>query len=273
MRIPVVVAAAGTATGGGTTEESYIAGVVLDVGRRRRSQPGIAQLAGFASSLPPSSVLFLTCGGRHSSASLAANHFFPFAPPPPASSCVRLALLASPKNIASHTSCISQPASVSTGESSWAMHFAGFLASSAHIHQETDRHGGGLSESSFSSGFSSSFDSLGDDSFFTSDMVCSHDDDDDSLQDTACSSAAGPKVASMHDMSMKSMVTMDAKKMNNSQLAKYFLEADTRQQATATAQETISTGKSNENQLYECNDLRKKGLCLVPLSMLIDYIG
>jgi hypothetical protein len=55
--------------------------------------------------------------------------------------------------------------------------------------------------------------------------------------------------------------------------AKYFLEADTRQQATAMAQEVISAGKSNEKQLYECNDLRKKGLCLVPLSMLIDYIG
>jgi hypothetical protein len=35
---------------------------------------------------------------------------------------------------------------------------------------------------------------LGDESFFTSDMVCSDEDDDDSLQDTACSSAAGPKV-------------------------------------------------------------------------------
>ncbi|KAM0894361.1 hypothetical protein ACQ4PT_024525 [Festuca glaucescens] len=175
------------------------------------------------------------------------------------------------ENTTSHSSCISRPASVSTGESSWAMHFAGFLASSAHNDQETDRHGGGVFESSFSSGFSSSFDSLGDDSF-TSDMVCSDEDDDDSLQDTACSSAAGPKVASMH-MSMKSMVTMDAKEMNNSQLAKYFLEADRRQQATATAQEMISAGKSNEKQLYECNDLRKKGLCLVPLSMLIDYIG
>jgi hypothetical protein len=25
--------------------------------------------------------------------------------------------------------------------------------------------------------------------------------------------------------------------------------------------------------LYECNELRKKGLCLVPLSMLINYLG
>lgn len=79
------------------------------------------------------------------------------------------------------------------------MHFAGFLASSSAPHsnqEQVDRQGGALSDSSFSSGFSSSFDSLGDedddDSFITSDLMC-EDDDDDSLQDTACSSAAGPQ--------------------------------------------------------------------------------
>lgn len=106
----------------------------------------------------------------------------------------------------SHSSCISQraaeeeaTASMSAGESSWAMHFAGFLASSSAPHsnqEQVDRQGGALSDSSFSSGFSSSFDSLGDedddDSFITSDLMC-EDDDDDSLQDTACSSAAGPQ--------------------------------------------------------------------------------
>jgi hypothetical protein len=76
------------------------------------------------------------------------------------------------------------------------MHFADFLASS-NSRQEMDHHvGGATSESSFSSGFSSSFDSLGnddEDSFITSDLM-DEDDEDDSLQDTACSSAAGPKV-------------------------------------------------------------------------------
>jgi hypothetical protein len=79
------------------------------------------------------------------------------------------------------------------------MHFTGFLASPAHSsHQEMDRQGGGASESSFCSGFSSSFDSFlsdheDDDSFITSDLM-DEDDEDDSLQDTACSSGAGPKV-------------------------------------------------------------------------------
>ncbi|CAM0902493.1 unnamed protein product [Alopecurus aequalis] len=178
-----------------------------------------------------------------------------------------------------HSSCISPAAalaaaSMSAGESSWAMHFAEFMASS-DAKQEMRRQQGGAFESGFSSGFSSSFDSLGDDddSFITSDLM-DEDDEDDSLQDTACSSAAGPKVASMYDLYMKSIATMDAKEMNTTQLAKYFLDAGSRHQATAgVVQEATNGGKSNEKQLYECNDLRKKGLCLVPLSMLIDYLG
>jgi hypothetical protein len=100
------------------------------------------------------------------------------------------------ENTALHSSCISLPAS---GEISWAMHFAGFLASPAHSSdQEMDHQGGGAYESSFCSGFSSSFDSFlsddeGDDSFITSDLM-DEDDEDDSLQDTACSSGPGPKV-------------------------------------------------------------------------------
>uniref|UniRef100_A0A8I7B3Y4 Uncharacterized protein n=2 Tax=Hordeum vulgare subsp. vulgare TaxID=112509 RepID=A0A8I7B3Y4_HORVV len=178
------------------------------------------------------------------------------------------------------SSCTSQPASaassMSAGESSWAMHFANFVASTDN-RQEMDHQGGEASESDFSSGFSSSFDSLGDgsdtDSFLTSDLM-DEDDEDDSLQDTACSSAARPKVTSMHDMFMKSIVNMDTKEMNTAQLAKYFLDAaGSRQQATGAVQEVISGGNSNEKQLHEFNDLRKKGLCLVPLSMLIDYLG
>uniref|UniRef100_A0ACD5UF53 Uncharacterized protein n=1 Tax=Avena sativa TaxID=4498 RepID=A0ACD5UF53_AVESA len=175
-----------------------------------------------------------------------------------------------------HSSCISPAAApavaaTSAGETSWAMHFADFLASSSS-RQEMSHQGGGASESSFSS----SFDSLGDDdddSFITSDLMDEDDDEDDSLQDTACSSAAAPKATSMYDMWMKSIVTMDAKKMDTNQLAKYFLDAGSRQQVTGPVQEVISAANINEKQLQECSDLRKKGLCLVPLSMLIDYLG
>ncbi|CAM0902495.1 unnamed protein product [Alopecurus aequalis] len=111
---------------------------------------------------------------------------------------------------------------MSAGESSWAMHFAEFMASS-DTKQEMGREGGGASESSFSSGFSSSFDSLGDDDYdeddsFTNSDLMDEDDEDDSLQDTACSSAAGPKVTSIYDIYMKSIATMDIKEMNTTQL-------------------------------------------------------
>jgi hypothetical protein len=82
------------------------------------------------------------------------------------------------------------------------------------------RQGGEASESSFSSGFSSSFDSLGDDdsddeSFITSDLM-DEDDEDDSLQDTACSSATDPKV------SKKELPLVSYSLLNNSTYLEFF---------------------------------------------------
>jgi hypothetical protein len=75
--------------------------------------------------------------------------------------------------------------SMSAGESSWAMHIANFLAS-PHGSEDMDH------ETPFDSGSSSSFDSLDDDdaSFILSELMC---EDDESLQDTACS-ATGQQV-------------------------------------------------------------------------------
>jgi hypothetical protein len=72
---------------------------------------------------------------------------------------------------------------------------------------------------------------------------------------------------------MKSMATMEAKDINITQLAKYFVDASSRQPAAEVLQETVSVDNNNDKSLYECNELRKKGLCLVPLSMLINYLG
>lgn len=55
--------------------------------------------------------------------------------------------------------------------------------------------------------------------------------------------------------------------------AKYFVDASSRQPAAEVLQETVSVDNNNDKSLYECNELRKKGLCLVPLSMLINYLG
>lgn len=99
----------------------------------------------------------------------------------------------------SPSSCVSPaPTSAkSAGESSWAMHIANFVATPQD--REMDQQAAAVSGGSFSSGFSSSFDSFDDDgdvSFITSELMCDDDDEEDeSLQDTACSSAAGQKVS------------------------------------------------------------------------------
>ncbi|VAH36895.1 unnamed protein product [Triticum turgidum subsp. durum] len=181
------------------------------------------------------------------------------------------------ENTASHPSCIGRPASMPAGESSWGMHFA----SPAHGNQDDmGCQGGAISDSSFSYDYSYPFASLGDGSrsasFMTSDLVDEEEEeeaDDDSLQDTASSSAAGSKVTNINVVYMKSMITMDTKEMNTPQLANYFLGTRSRQQATGAVQESIIGGDNNGKQLTECNDLRKKGLCLVPFSLLIDYLG
>jgi len=87
---------------------------------------------------------------------------------------------------------------MSAGEISWAMHIANFVASSPQdgIREMDDQHAAVSGGSSFSSGFSSSFHSFGNDaSFITSELVCDDDEEDEALQDTACSSAAGQKVS------------------------------------------------------------------------------
>jgi hypothetical protein len=103
-------------------------------------------------------------------------------------------------NKSASSSCVITPAATSTmssagGESSWAVHIANFLASMPQDDIATTDDpqaavsGGGGS-------FSSSFDSFGDadaSSFITSQLMCGGDDE--SLQDTACSSAAGQKVS------------------------------------------------------------------------------
>ncbi|TVU16186.1 hypothetical protein EJB05_39738, partial [Eragrostis curvula] len=151
------------------------------------------------------------------------------------------------------------------------MHIANFLAA-PHGSEDMDHEA--ASDSSFSHDFSSSFDSLDDDaSFITSELMCDDEEEDESLQDTACSSAAGPKITSMENVDMKSKVTMDAKEFHMPQLAKYFIDVSSRQQGTNVDQEAINSCNNNEKAIYECNELRKKGLCLVPISMLIDYLG
>lgn len=192
------------------------------------------------------------------------------------------------ENKSASSSCVITPAATSTmssagGESSWALHIANFLTSmpqddiaTTDDPQAAVSGGGG----SFSSGFSSSFDSFGDaDSFITSQLMCGGDDDE-SLQDTACSSAAGQKMATMESFGLKQMAAMDGAKESNMPhhlqlMAKYVEAVGSKQQVTCVGdQQAINSSSNSEKALLcESNELRKRGLCLVPISMLINYLG
>lgn len=188
----------------------------------------------------------------------------------------------------SASSCVISPAATSTmssagGESSWAVHIANFLASMPQDDIATTDDpqaavsGGGGS-------FSSSFDSFGDpdadaSSFITSQLMCGGDDDE-SLQDTACSSAAGQKMATMESFGFKQMAAMDGAKESNMPhhlqlMAKYVEAVGSKQQVTGVGdQQAINSSSNSEKALLcESNELRKRGLCLVPISMLINYLG
>ncbi|CAN6240984.1 unnamed protein product [Urochloa humidicola] len=169
----------------------------------------------------------------------------------------------------SPSSCVT-PAPTSTmsaGESSWAIHIANFLATpqDREMDQQAAVSGGS---------FSSSFNSFDDDvSFITSELMCDDDEEDECLQDTACSSVTGTKVVTTENFDIKALQAMDAKEFSMPHLAKYFEAVRSQQQMTKVDQQLINSYSNNEKTLYESNELRKKGLCLVPISMLINYLG
>ncbi|KAL5215628.1 hypothetical protein ABZP36_007029 [Zizania latifolia] len=162
---------------------------------------------------------------------------------------------------ASHSPCVSPAAttttSLSAGESSWALDIANFMAYPHNGDQEMSQElvSGSSGSGSLFSGFSSSFASYGDGddaSFITSELMC--DDNDDSLQDTACSSAAVSKVTTTNTADMKSMATMKAKEISIPQLDKYFVDASSRQPADDVVQEVACVDTDNDKALYECID-------------------
>jgi hypothetical protein len=57
--------------------------------------------------------------------------------------------------------------------------------------------------------------------------------------------------------------------------AKYVEAVGPKQQVTGVGdQQAINSSSNSEKALLcESNELRKRGLCLVPISMLIDYLG
>ncbi|PWZ39782.1 DNA polymerase epsilon catalytic subunit B [Zea mays] len=84
--------------------------------------------------------------------------------------------------------------------------------------------------------------------------------------------------ATMENFHMKQMAATDAKQFNDMPqqlMAKYLEAMSSKQQVTTGAdhQAAISSSSADEKAIHESNELRKRGLCLVPISMLINYLG
>ncbi|KAK1567447.1 hypothetical protein Q3G72_029102 [Acer saccharum] len=100
--------------------------------------------------------------------------------------------------------------------------------------------------------------------------------EDDSLEDTASSPANSPKVSDLEPII--DMNHPDRKADHDhmySSLGKggaseeYFSQVQSREEIRSMNNNSSSTGKINN----DCTDLKRRGLCLVPLSMLVNYYG
>ncbi|KAJ9686713.1 hypothetical protein PVL29_015521 [Vitis rotundifolia] len=88
---------------------------------------------------------------------------------------------------------------------------------------------------------------------------------DDSLEDTASSPVNSPKTSNLQKMEMNPRKTDSY--MENSQ-GKGNGRTDHYSKLQANEMNDFN-GKNN----IDCTDLKKRGLCLVPLSMLVNYLG
>ncbi|PON83863.1 Transmembrane protein [Trema orientale] len=94
--------------------------------------------------------------------------------------------------------------------------------------------------------------------------ICS----DESLEDTASSPANSPKIGDLkRPVDMKTKY-MDDHLIENNSLGK---RGGTSEYYSEVQDEERSIVDFNEKN--DCIDLKKRGLCLVPLSMLVNYLG
>ncbi|KAL1298913.1 hypothetical protein HN51_043205 [Arachis hypogaea] len=89
-------------------------------------------------------------------------------------------------------------------------------------------------------------------------------EDDDPLEDTASSPLNSPKVGDLNSTETIS------RKIDDYQLGSVGNKGLESELQTNEGGEVNFHGKKN---IDECNDLKKRGLCLVPFSMLVNYYG
>ncbi|XVF03063.1 hypothetical protein REPUB_Repub04eG0228500 [Reevesia pubescens] len=93
--------------------------------------------------------------------------------------------------------------------------------------------------------------------------------EDDSLEDTASSPVNSPKVSDLKSNDMNPRKRED-------QAAHSFLGKETASENYSEIQieeENKMMKFDNDGNKNDCTELNKRGLCLVPLSMLVNYLG
>ncbi|OVA16183.1 hypothetical protein BVC80_8519g17 [Macleaya cordata] len=96
--------------------------------------------------------------------------------------------------------------------------------------------------------------------------VVVHDHHDDSLEDTASSPVNSPKVSDLRQLDMNPRKKFYENIEISQEKRRNCIELQNRDEE----RNEILSSMGREN---ECTELKKRGLCLVPLSMLVNYLG
>ncbi|CAN1124153.1 Vascular-related unknown protein 1 [Linum perenne] len=91
---------------------------------------------------------------------------------------------------------------------------------------------------------------------------------DDSLEDTASSPVNSPKVMDFRQIEINPRMTTSGG--NYSNIDPF---STTTSMGNKEEEEMRMNYNENNKEIKECTDLKKKGLCLVPMSMILHYIG
>ncbi|KAJ8484266.1 hypothetical protein OPV22_016751 [Ensete ventricosum] len=153
----------------------------------------------------------------------------------------------------------------SSEESGWTMYFEDFMASSSSSSEEKQEAGGFYSISvNGSSAISDAASCVAWTPLSLKKRKRKGLLADDSLEDTASSPVSSPKVTDLNYLTMN-----PTKKDDHSETPQ---EGVVRSKNDQEPKQAVNGFRSTERK-NECTEQKKNGACLVPLSMLVHYLG
>ncbi|RWW15801.1 hypothetical protein GW17_00020349 [Ensete ventricosum] len=161
----------------------------------------------------------------------------------------------------------------SSEESGWTMYFEDFMASSSSSSEEKQEAGGFYSISvNGSSAISDAASCVAWTPLSLKKRKRKGLLADDSLEDTASSPVSSPKVIIFLFHLLKQFFGFIPVKFDYRSLWVLFQEGVVRSKNDQEPKQAVNGFRSTERK-NECTEQKKKGACLVPLSMLVHYLG